>query len=223
VSLGGGGVCRAACEYADDEVLFTLPREKSESRSLTGPPIPNIEQRSGASGPSEYRPWLRFKHRCSPSRLAAVEMAISKGIIISDINSCRGGQLRLFSLLRARPRPHVAALGVGASAWKTSNADQLIGWTTEQATTQLAISLAPPTMHSLSYCRGFPSQKPRFTILALVHRRLHDEWQARYRTIGRSCSNFVEKHAPSRAPATRPPNWQHLGDTQGRGSSDTTP
>ena len=56
-------------------------------------------------------------------------------------------------------------------------------------------------------------------ILALVSRRLPDDWQARYAYRPVLLETFVEK---PRFIGTcyKAANWQHLGDTQGRGKLD---
>ena len=85
-----------------------------------------------------------------------------------------GAQLRYF----VRAAGHiVAALGFGASAWKVKPRDQLIGWTSDQRQRNLhlvvnnARFLILPWIH----CKNLASR-----ILALVSRRLPDDWHARY-------------------------------------------
>ena len=125
-----------------------------------------------------------------------------------------GAQLRYF----VRAAGHiVAALGFGASAWKVKPRDQLIGWTTDQRQRNLhlvvnnARFLILPCIH----CKNLASR-----ILALVSRRLPDDWQARYAYRPVLLETFVEKPRFT-GTCYKAANWQHLGDTQGRGKLDT--
>ena len=118
-----------------------------------------------------------------------------------------GAQLRYF----VRAAGHiVAALGFGASAWKVKPRDQLIGWTTDQRQRNLhlvvnnARFLIPPWIH----CKNLASR-----ILALVSRRLPDDWQARYAYRPVLLETFVEKPRFT-GTSYKAANWQHLGDTQ---------
>lgn len=125
-----------------------------------------------------------------------------------------GAQLRY--LVRAAGHI-VAALGFGASAWKIKPRDQYIGWTAEQRQRNLhrvvnnARFLILPWIH----CKNLASR-----ILALVSRRLPQDWQARYAYRPVLLETFVEK---PRFIGTcyKAANWQNLGDTQGRGKLDT--
>jgi Domain of unknown function (DUF4338) len=125
-----------------------------------------------------------------------------------------GAQLRYF----VRTAGHiVAALGFGASAWKVKPRDQLIGWTTDQRQRNLhlvvnnARFLILPWIH----CKNLASR-----ILALISRRLPDDWQARYAYRPVLLETFVEKPRFT-GTCYKAANWQHLGDTQGRGKLDT--
>jgi hypothetical protein len=124
-----------------------------------------------------------------------------------------GAQLRYF----VRAAGHiVAALDFGASAWKVKPRDQLIGWTTDQRQRNLhlvvnnARFLILPWIH----CKNLA---PR--ILALVSRRLPDDWQARYAYRPVLLEAFVEVPRFT-GTSYRAANWRHLGDTQGRGKLD---
>jgi len=125
-----------------------------------------------------------------------------------------GAQLRYF----VRAAGHiVAALGFGASAWKVKPRDQLIGWTKDQRQRNLhlvvnnARFLILPWIH----CKNLASR-----ILALISRRLPDDWQDRYAYRPVLLETFVEKPRFT-GTCYKAANWQHLGDTQGRGKLDT--
>lgn len=125
-----------------------------------------------------------------------------------------GAQLRYF----IRAAGHiVAALGFGASAWQVKPRDQFVGWTTEQRQRNLhlvvnnARFLILPWIH----CKNLASR-----ILALVSRRLPGDWHARYAYRPVLLETFVEKPRFTGC-CYKAANWQHLGDTQGRGKLDT--
>ena len=125
-----------------------------------------------------------------------------------------GAQLRYF----VRAAGHiVAALGFGASAWKVKPRDQLIGWTRDQRQRNLHLIVNNARVLILPWirCKNLASR-----ILALISRRLPADWHARYAYRPLLLETFVEK---SRFTGTcyKAANWQHLGDTQGRGKLDT--
>jgi hypothetical protein len=124
-----------------------------------------------------------------------------------------GAQLRYF----VRAAGHIiAALGFGASAWKVKPRDHVIGWTAEQRQRNLhlvvnnARFLILPWIH----CKNLASR-----ILAMVSRRLPEDWQARYAYRPVLLETFVEKPRFS-GTCYKAANWRHLGDTQGRGKLD---
>lgn len=124
-----------------------------------------------------------------------------------------GAQLRYF----VRAAGHIiAALGFGASAWKVKPRDQVIGWTTEQRQRNLHLIVNNARFLILPWirCKNLASR-----ILALVSRRLPDDWQDRYAYRPVLLETFVEKPRFT-GTCYKAANWQHLGDTQGRGKLD---
>jgi hypothetical protein len=125
-----------------------------------------------------------------------------------------GAQLRY--LVRADTQV-VALLGFGASAWKTRPRDDTIGWTSEQRRRNLhlivnnARFLIVPWIHR----KNLASR-----ILAMIARRLSDDWQKRYAYRPVLLETFVEKPRFA-GMCYKAANWQYLGDTQGRGKLDT--
>jgi hypothetical protein len=124
-----------------------------------------------------------------------------------------GAQLRYF----VRAAGHiVAALGFGASAWKVKPRDQIIGWTKDQRQRNLHLIVNNARFLILPWirCKNLASR-----ILALVSRRLPDDWQSRYAYRPVLLETFVEKPRFT-GTCYKAANWQHLGDTQGRGKLD---
>ena len=125
-----------------------------------------------------------------------------------------GAQLRYF----VRTAGHIiAALGFGASAWKFKPRDQLIGWTAEQRQRNLHLVVNNARFLILPWirCKNLASR-----ILALVSKRLPDDWYARYAYRPVLLETFVEKPRFT-GTCYKAANWQNLGDTQGRGKLDT--
>jgi hypothetical protein len=124
-----------------------------------------------------------------------------------------GAQLRYF----VRAAGHIiAALGFGASAWKVKPRDQVIGWTKDQRQRNLHLIVNNARFLILPWirCKNLASR-----ILALVSRRLPDDWHSRYAYRPVLLETFVEKPRFT-GTCYKAANWQHLGDTQGRGKLD---
>ena len=125
-----------------------------------------------------------------------------------------GAQLRSF----VRAEGHIiAALGFGASAWKTRPRDDAIGWTPEQRRRNLPLLVNKARFLILPWihCKNLASR-----ILALTSKRLAEDWHARYRYRPVLLETFVETPRFT-GTCYKAANWQSLGDTQGRGKRDT--
>jgi hypothetical protein len=125
-----------------------------------------------------------------------------------------GAQLRYF----VRAAGHIiAVLGFGASAWKTKPRDEMIGWTIEQrrANLHLIVNNARFLILPWIHCKNLAS-----CVLALISRRLAEDWHTRYAYRPVLLETFVEKPRFA-GTCYKAANWQYLGDTQGRGKLDT--
>ena len=124
-----------------------------------------------------------------------------------------GAQLRYF----VRSAGHiVAVLGFGASAWKTKPRDEAIGGTPEQRRRNLHLIVNNARFLILPWIR-YKNLASR--ALALVSRRLADDWHDRYAYRPVLLETFVEKPRFA-GTCYKAANWQQLGDTQGRGKLD---
>jgi hypothetical protein len=125
-----------------------------------------------------------------------------------------GAQLRYF--VRAAGEI-IAVLGFGASAWKTKPRDAAIGWTSEQRRRHLHLVVNNARFLILPWinCKNLASH-----VLALITRRLAQDWHARYAYRPVLLETFVEKPRFA-GTCYKAANWQYLGDTQGRGKLDT--
>jgi hypothetical protein len=125
-----------------------------------------------------------------------------------------GAQLRYF--VRCAEDP-VALLSFGASAWKVKPRDDFIGWNASQRRDKLHLIVNNARFLILPWarCRNLASRA-----LALVTRRLGDDWRTCYGYSPVLLETFIEK---PRFVGTsyKAANWVCLGDTQGRGKLDT--
>jgi hypothetical protein len=124
-----------------------------------------------------------------------------------------GAQLRYF--VRAADQV-VALLSFGASAWKTKPRDDLIGWTKEQRERNLHLVVNNSRFLILPWVR---QANLASRILSMISRRLPQDWRAVYAYSPVLIETFVEKPRFT-GTCYRAANWQHLGDTQGRGKLD---
>jgi len=111
----------------------------------------------------------------------------------------------------------VALLGFGASAWKTRPRDEAIGWSSDARRRNLHLIVNNARFLILPWirCKNLASR-----ILAMITRRLSDDWHERYAYRPVLLETFVEKPRFA-GTCYKAANWQYLGDTQGRGKLDT--
>jgi len=206
--------CRVALNRMQADGLITLPPPRNP-KPVTYRSYPHIEQ---AVLPPDILPSIDLATLKIDPVLTKADSLLWNAYIerhhYLGHQPMPGAQLRYF----VRAAGHiVAAISFGASAWKVKPRDQVIGWTTDQRQRNLhlvvnnARFLILPWIH----CKNLASR-----ILALVSRRLPDEWQARYAYRPVLLETFVEKPRFT-GTCYKAANWQHLGDTQGRGKLDT--
>jgi len=124
-----------------------------------------------------------------------------------------GAQLRYVA--RAQQRP-LALLGFGAAAWKSHMRDAFIGWTPDRRESRLHLIVNNARFLILPWVR---SRNLASRLLAMVAKRLAEDWYERYRYRPVLVETFVE--IPRfRGTCYRAANWIYLGDTQGRGKLD---
>jgi hypothetical protein len=125
-----------------------------------------------------------------------------------------GAQLRYF--VRSAGQI-LALLSFGASAWKIKPRDEFIGWGQERRRRSLHLIVNNARFLLLPWirCRNLASR-----VLALISRRLPDDWHTRYGYRPVLVETFVEKPRFT-GTCYKAANWLYLGDTQGRGKLDT--
>jgi len=110
----------------------------------------------------------------------------------------------------------LAVLGFGAAAWKVAPRDHYIGWTPEQRAQNLHLVVNNARFLILPWVN---SRNLASRILALVAKRLPDDWRARYQYTPVLLETFVERQRFA-GTCYRAANWIHIGQTQGRGKLD---
>ena len=124
-----------------------------------------------------------------------------------------GAQLRYF--VRCADQV-IALLSFGASAWKTRPRDDLIGWTPEQRVRNLHLVVNNARFLILPWiCHKNLASR----VLALISRRLPQDWHTAYAYSPVLLETFVEKPRFT-GTCYKAANWRYLGDTQGRGKLD---
>jgi hypothetical protein len=112
----------------------------------------------------------------------------------------------------------LGAIGFGAAAWKVAARDRWIGWERTQREAYLGRVLNNARFLLLPWVRV---RNLASKVLALAAARIPEDFAARYGERVVLLETFVE--IPRyRGTCYRAANWQHLGETTGRGKCDRT-
>ena len=110
----------------------------------------------------------------------------------------------------------LAMLGFSTAAWKLAPRDNFIGWTRQLREKNLPFVVDNPRFLILPWI-NIPNLGSH--ILALIRRRLPDDWTERYNTTPVLIETFVETPRYTGA-VYRASGWTRVGTTQGRGRYD---
>ena len=110
----------------------------------------------------------------------------------------------------------LAMLGFSTAAWKLAPRDHFIGWTPRVREKNLPLVVDNPRFLILPWIT-IPNLGSH--ILAIVRRRLPQDWTERYHTTPVLIETFVETPRYTGA-VYRASGWIHVGATQGRGRYD---
>ena len=112
----------------------------------------------------------------------------------------------------------VALLSFGASAWKLANRERFIGRTHEQRQKNLQLVVNNARFLILPWIQA---KNLASKVLALTTSRIPEDFAARYGERPVLLETFVQipRHQGT---CYRAANWQHLGETAGRGKCDRT-
>ena len=112
----------------------------------------------------------------------------------------------------------LAMLGFSTAAWKLAPRDTFIGWTRQLREKNLPFVVDNPRFLILPWIK-IPNLGSH--ILALIRRRLPDDWTERYNTTPVLIETFVETPRYTGA-VYRASGWIHVGATQGAGATTGT-
>lgn len=121
-----------------------------------------------------------------------------------------GAQLRYFITI---DQEIVAALGFGAAAWQIAPRDQFIGWNHEQREKGLPLIVNNARFLIMPW---ITSKNLASKILAMVARRLPDDWEKQYGIRPVLLETFVDTEQFT-GTCYKAANWTYVGKTKGRG------
>ena len=110
----------------------------------------------------------------------------------------------------------LAMLGFSTAAWKLAPRDKFIGWAPQLREKNIPFVVDNPRFLILPWIK-IPNLGSH--ILAIIRRRLPDDWTERYNTTPVLIETFVETPRYTGA-VYRASGWLHVGTTQGRGRYD---
>ena len=111
----------------------------------------------------------------------------------------------------------IAMLGFSTAAWKLAPRDNFIGWTPQLREKNLPLVVDNPRFLILPWI-AIPNLGSH--LLAIVRKRLPEDWTERYNTKPVLIETFVETPRYTGA-VYRASGWIHVGTTRGRGRYDT--
>ena len=126
-----------------------------------------------------------------------------------------GAQMRY--TIHDRAGQPLALLGFSTAAWKLAARDRVIGWTPQVRRKNLHLVVDNPRFLILPWIL-IPNLGSH--ILALIRRKLPEDWASRYHIEPVLIETFVETPRHTGA-VYRASGWTFVGTTQGRGRYDT--
>jgi len=125
-----------------------------------------------------------------------------------------GAQIRY--LVRSEGGQWLGALAFSSAAWRVAARDRWIGWSEQARREHLDRVIGNSRFLILPHVR-VPHLASH--VLALSLRRVRQDWQERYGVEPVLVESFVEQGRFS-GTSYRAANWQHVGQTEGRGRQD---
>ena len=174
------------------------PNRRSSRRLTTLEEVRPIEMRIVVRGTREGRLWNEF--------VARYHYLGYKTLV--------GAQMR-YAVHDRDGRP-LAMLGFSTAAWKLAPRDRFIGWTPQLREKNLPLVVDNPRFLILPWI-DIPNLGSH--VLAILRRRLPEDWTERYGATPVLIETFVETPRYTGA-VYRASGWIHVGTTQGRGRYD---
>jgi len=129
-----------------------------------------------------------------------------------------GAQLRYFIGVSRPERKRVGCVQLSSPAWRMAVRDRWIGWDEAQKTRRLQLIVQNSRFLILPWVQ---IKNLASMTLALMARRVPDDWQERYNVRPVLLETLVDP-AHFRGTCYAAANWIHLGLTTGRGRQDRT-
>jgi hypothetical protein len=214
-----GGLKEMSCRVAllrmqaDGIVELPVPLHRSSNGARTRPRTPETEPQPPLVVPANELRSLRLEPVAGRRDSALWNEYVDRYHYLG-YQPLPGAQLRYF--VRAE-QGLLALLGFGAAAWKTAPRDDFIGWSASQREARLHLVVNNARFLLFPWVR---SMHLASKILGLAARRLPGDWNQRYGYRPVLLETFVEQDR-FRGTSYRAANWQHLGETRGRGKLDT--
>jgi hypothetical protein len=127
-----------------------------------------------------------------------------------------GAQLRYFVGISQPERARVGCVQLSSPAWRMAARDRWIGWDEAQKTRRLQLIVQNSRFLILPWVQ---IKNLASTTLALIARRVPEDWQVRYNVRPVLLETLVDP-AHYRGICYKAANWVHLGTTTGRGRQD---
>jgi len=228
-------IARIACEqftwYRPDGTLKTASMSqvlvKMEADGLiTLPPLQSVHSTRMKSIQHTARTAEREEIVLSAGKLPPVHVEIAK---TGEEKSLWNEYIDRYHYLRYSPLPGaqmkycvysgndlLALLGFGASAWRVAARDWYIGWSDEKREENLHLLVNNARFLILPWVF---SKNLASMVLAMVTKRIGEDWQRRYKYRPVLLETFVEKNRFSGS-SYKAANWKLVGTTKGRGKND---
>lgn len=224
-------VCQALGWYKPDGGLKDMSCRvvllRMQNDGLITLPAPRHEQ-------NKCRPRIQITPATDPQPPITVPVNVLRNLSLEVVSSRRQSDLwreyiHRYHYLRYTPLPGaqlryvavangeiVALLGFGAAAWKTAPRDHFIGWTPIQQQKCLHLIANNARFLILPWVN---SKNLASKLLAMVAKRLPQDWNSRYGYSPVLLETFVESNR-FRGTCYQAANWIHVGCTKGRGKLD---
>ena len=206
--------CRVALLRMHKDGLLTLPqpthrqekcRPHIQISTLTNPKTP-------ITAPVEALPDLHLEIVTGRERSALFREYVHRYHYLG-YTPLPGAQLRYLALSNGQI---LALFGFGAAAWKTLPRDSFIGWNHDQRQKRLHLIVNNARFLILPWVN---SKNLASKLLAMVAKRIPDDWSRLYSYKPVLLETFVESHR-FHGTCYKAANWIYVGQTKGRGKLD---
>jgi hypothetical protein len=212
--------CRFFLEELEEQGVLSLPgRRSSGGRGVRA-------LRPGQQGESEAlpEPLVGNVNDFGPVWLEIVEGTVDQRLWREWVGRYHylgfavpfGAQLRYFVGISRPEKCRIGCVQLSSPAWRMAARDRWIGWDEAQKTRRLQLIVQNSRFLILPWVQ---IKNLASTSLALIARRVAEDWQVRYNVRPVLLETLVDP-AHYRGTCYKAANWVHLGITTGRGRQD---